>query len=164
MQRPAVTVGPRLQGEGGSVRAGVGLGEGERGYDVAAHDAGQPALAGGGVPGLEDRVGAEALQRERRLGLGVDLGQALAEQAQLHRRRVARLLAGIAAEQVPQQAQLAEPRDERAVDGAVDGRDVREVRGHASYPLQELLLAGGQPVVSRAFAHVADHTRDVIAS
>ncbi len=164
MQRPAVTVRAGLEGEGSGVRAGVGLGKSERRYDVAAHDPGQPAPAGGVVPGLEDRVRAEALQRQRRLGLGVDLRQPLTEQAQLHRGRVPRCLVGLAAEQGAEQTELAQPRDQRAVDGTVDGRDVREVRGDPAYPLQEVLLARGQPVVSHAFAHVADHTGDVIAS
>ena len=164
VQRPAVTVRPCLEGEGGGVRAGVGLGECERGYDVAAHDAGQPALAGGLVARLEDRVGAEALKSQRRLGLRVDLREPLAEQAQLHRGRVAGWVAGLATEEGPEQAELAQPGDQRPVDRAVDGWDVREVRSNPAYPLQELLLAGGQPVVSCAFAHVADHTGDVIAS
>ena len=99
MQGPAVAVGPRLEGERGGVRAGVGLGQREGRYDVAARHAGQPAVAGGVVAGLEDRVGAEPLQRQRGLGLGVDLGQRLAEQAQLHRGRVARRLVGLAAEE-----------------------------------------------------------------
>ena len=95
-------------------------------------------------------------------------GQRLAEQAQLHGRRVAGGLVGLAAEQAAEQSELAHPPDQRPVDRAVHGRDVGEVAGHAAYPLQEVLLLRGEAEVglgrldSTRCAHAADHTGDAM--
>ncbi len=175
VEGPAVTVGPRLEVERAGVTAGAGLRQGEARHDETARDRGQPLVTGRAVARLEDRVGAQPLQGQRGLGLGVDGGERLPEQAQLHRRRVARGLVGLAPEQPAQQAELAHPTDQRAVHRPVHRRDVVQGAGHAAYPGEELLLLAGQAegdravgrarrVVGRACRdHAADHTVDAMS-
>jgi hypothetical protein len=175
VQGPAVAVRSGRQGEGGGVGAGVGLGEREGGHDVAGHDPGQPALAGGVVAGLQDGVGAEPLERQRRLGLGVDRGERLAEQAQLHGRGIAPWhtglpgltglagLAGLAAEQPAQEAGVTERLDQRPVDRPVHGRDVGQRPGRPGARPHGVLLLAGRESERRPAAHASDHTGDRIA-
>ena len=62
------------------------------------------------MPACDDRVRAEPLQGERRLGLRAGVGEGLAQQAQVEARREAKSRS--------QQAEFAERGDERAVDAA----------------------------------------------
>ena len=147
--------------ERAGVRAGVGLGQRERGYDVAARHAGEPAVAGRVVAGLEDRVAAEALQRERGLGLGVDRREQLAEQAQLHRRGVA---SGGSSSRSPPKSPRSSPASPRALTRGGSRRLDRSSRRaspaatdrtHAAYSC----WASVSPKSTSHVTHVADHTR-----
>ena len=64
---------------------GLGLAEREGGDGLAAREPRDPLVAQRRLPAAEDRVAAEALQRERRLGLGAAVREALAELAELDR-------------------------------------------------------------------------------
>jgi hypothetical protein len=63
----------------------TGLGEGERGHQLAATDARHPALDRRRPPRLEDRVGAQCLHRQGSLSLDALLGHSLAKVAELDR-------------------------------------------------------------------------------
>ena len=96
------------------------------------------------MPDCRIGIAAQALQRQRGLGLAADLGDRLAQQAQLQRRGVARLVAG-AAEQAAQEPELAHRPQQRPVDAAV----VPGQRGHLlgrrlARPAGEPLVLGAQ--------------------
>ena len=86
-KRAALTVGAK--GERGRVGAGVGLAEREGGHGLPGGQAWDPCLADLGAGVAQDRVAAEALERERRLRLCAPVGEPLAKQAQLDGRALA---------------------------------------------------------------------------
>ena len=146
VQRPAVAVRPRLERE-----------RRRRPSPRRARTARTPATTSPlATPGIQrstrrrrSRTGgsgsAEPLQGERGLGLGVDRGERLAEQAQLHGGRVARGLLRRSPEQPAQQPGPAQRFDQGPVDRAVHGLDAREAGRHRPHPRGVLLLRGGQP-------------------
>ncbi len=171
VQRPAVAVRPRLERERAGVGTRVGLGQRERRDDVTARDAGDPAVTGDVGPGLEDRVGPESLEGEGGLRFGVDRGEHLAEQAQLHGGRIARGLVRRSPEEPAQEPGPSQCLDQGPVDRTVHGLDALETGGRRPHPRGVLRLRGGQPErchgvdgsVGRGSAHAADHTGDRIA-
>ena len=105
-QAEAAAVALGTQSEVRRVRPRLGLAEREGGDGLAAREPRDPLLAQRRLPAAEDRVAAEALQRERRLGLGAAVRETLAELAELDR--------GAGEDQL-EQAVLAEGPHERAV-------------------------------------------------
>src|ERR1043165_1523011 len=85
-QPKAVALALGAQAEARRIRAGLGLAERERGDGLAAGEARVPLLAHLRAAAAEDRIAAEPLERERRLGLGAAVGEALAQLAELDRR------------------------------------------------------------------------------
>ena len=79
----AAELGPRR--DGGGVRARLGLGQREGGNGLAARQRREPALLLGLGAGEEDRVAAQALDREQLLGGRARPGQLLADEAERHR-------------------------------------------------------------------------------
>ncbi len=81
----AVAVALRLQAEVRSIRARIGLAERERCDGLAAREARNPLVPHGRACTAEDRVAAEALERERRLRLRAAVREPLTQLAELDR-------------------------------------------------------------------------------
>jgi hypothetical protein len=77
----AVPLGPERERR--RVRAGLRLAERERGHRLAGREPGDPRLPDAWLRALQDRIAAEPLERESRLGLRRAMGEPFAEQAEL---------------------------------------------------------------------------------
>jgi hypothetical protein len=84
-QAKAVAVALGAEREVRRVGPGLGLTEGECGYNLAARQARDPLVSQRRPAAAEDRIAAEPLEGERRLGLGAAVRETLAELAQLDR-------------------------------------------------------------------------------
>jgi hypothetical protein len=145
-QAVAVSVGDRPRGDRRDVAAGLGLGQGEGRDRATGRQVGQPRPLRGVARG-QDRVAAQPLDREDRVGAGVDPAQELAGQAQRARPDLA-----VGRRHQREQPGLGQGRHRRAIAGRLIGR----------------VLGGGQPrrrrpqpLGQRAVA-VVDEPRQVV--
>jgi hypothetical protein len=115
----SLTNGDRLDGTG--VGTVLGLGEGQRPDGLATSQRDHVLRHRRLASGLEDRVAAQSLHRQRGLGFGAVHGQGLAEQAELDRRHIpVRRSAGTPREQPGKEPVLAESPHQRAIDPPLD--------------------------------------------
>ncbi len=111
VETETVSVSLGSQGERRDIGTGTGFGERERRDRLAGADAGDPFVDDPGTAGGEDRVRAEALERERGLGVVAEAREPLPHQAQLERRDLSF---------APQHERDQAVRGERADQGPVD--------------------------------------------
>ena len=145
-QPPPGAVGFGPQRQRGGVGSGLGLGQRERRHRVPGGHRGQPAPDDLLPPGLQDRVGAEALQGQRGLRLGALRGQRLPQQAQVHRGGLPRRPpAGDPRKQPGEQPEVAHGLDQLAVHLARRprlGQRTQLSGGEIPHPFGEILLLG----------------------
>ena len=146
--------GPRARGS--HVGAGRGLRTMRRPVDVAARHSrtasGPPRSRS--LPAWRIGSGTEALERQRRLGLGVHAGEPLAGASRpLHRRRVPKVVRPRQPRNRPSRPAHRVELDERTVDRAVDRATSGRGRRRRSYELHEALLSPRSARSPRALAH-----------